>query len=215
MPAYEIGKSYRVPTVRVVSRGRWPIPILLPLHDDLEIIGFPYDHWNGDPRFMSDQQLIAYMEGMRMVGAPVGPESDAVSVLSFPISVRVSMKIDNPQLRAQVSASHPRYVSEKPGTLQLEEFPKIVYRRRRCWRRMPSWAARSTPTWLPALEDCYKGERIKDLASPRCPHRNICLEGLPEHDGVVECPGHGLRWDLRDGTLVAWAKDDVKGDGPA
>ena len=114
MPAYEIGKSYRVPTVRVVSRGRWPIPILLPLHDDLEIIGFPYDHWNGDPRFMSDQQLIAYMEGMRMVGAPVGPESDAVSVLSFPISVRVSMKIDNPQLRAQVSASHPRYVSEKP-----------------------------------------------------------------------------------------------------
>lgn len=53
IPAYQVGRFYRVPAVRV---NRWNtfvgwLPVLGPEHEDREIIGFPYQHFHIDWRF--------------------------------------------------------------------------------------------------------------------------------------------------------------------
>lgn len=68
----------------------------------------------------------------------------------------------------------------------------------RCLREMPAFPNRAY--WLPELERAYAGRR-SDCRT--CPHRGVSLRGLPEREGgLVECPGHGLRWRLRDGALA-------------
>jgi hypothetical protein len=61
----EVGKYYLVPCLRASStppnfarKGEW-IPVLLPKHDDAEIIGLSARHWHLDFRFLADRQ---YME---------------------------------------------------------------------------------------------------------------------------------------------------------
>jgi hypothetical protein len=58
----EVGKPYLVPCVRASSTppsyarpGDW-VPVLLPEHEDREIIGVPYAHYHLDFRFLSDRQ---------------------------------------------------------------------------------------------------------------------------------------------------------------
>lgn len=57
---YEIGQFYRVPCLKAsdtppnfAKAGSW-IPVLLPEHDDKEIIGFLIRHYHLDFRFLSD-----------------------------------------------------------------------------------------------------------------------------------------------------------------
>jgi hypothetical protein len=55
---YQVGKWYRVPTVRGEVHGLtrdWPV--LGPEHEDREIINFPYDHYHLDWRFVEERFL--------------------------------------------------------------------------------------------------------------------------------------------------------------
>ncbi len=54
---------------------------------------------------------------------------------------------------------------------------------------------------LRGLERFY-GQVRMDTESMVCPHRGVCLKGLPTTDGVVVCPGHGLAWNCGTGELV-------------
>lgn len=55
--------------------------------------------------------------------------------------------------------------------------------------------------WLPKLEASFAGCKLKSLT---CPHKGIPLDGVkPDSNGIVTCPGHGLRWHLATGELVA------------
>ncbi len=86
---------------------------------------------------------------------------------------------------------------------------EIAYKRRKCRRRMPEFPHKarrngaiggpSEPPWLRILEDAYRGANAK---CGRCPHRGFNLKGLPQKDGKVVCPGHGLRWHVRTGALA-------------
>ena len=54
---YEVGRFYRVPCVwaswpNLGSRPRW-WPVLGPQHEDEEFIGFPYQHYHVDYRFLN------------------------------------------------------------------------------------------------------------------------------------------------------------------
>lgn len=58
---YEIGKSYMVPCVLTtkenrIGRGKY-VPVIGPKHEDAEFIGFPYQHWHVDWRFISKEIL--------------------------------------------------------------------------------------------------------------------------------------------------------------
>lgn len=56
----EIGRIYNVPTILVPGRNAWSelfsgvaVPIIGPLHEDAEFIGFKDQHWHVDWRFVS------------------------------------------------------------------------------------------------------------------------------------------------------------------
>ena len=76
--------------------------------------------------------------------------------------------------------------------------------RRKCQREMPDFPSH-VDGWLNTghrhLEAAYRGCRLKP-DHPVCPHKGFPLEGLPEKDGVVICPGHGLAFDMNTGELV-------------
>ncbi len=81
--------------------------------------------------------------------------------------------------------------------------PNPVMRRLKCKRELPAYPGEKA-TWLPRLEEKYQDCRLK---TPICPHRGIALDNLPcNEDGVVTCPGHGLRWNIKTGELVRTQK---------
>ena len=91
-------------------------------------------------------------------------------------------------------------VSRNQWRVPIGEAPLL--RRRLCHRRMPADAWAPAPAWHSVLTRVYR-DRVIDLERPVCPHRGIPLDGLPcTRRGVVTCPGHGLRWNLRTGKIV-------------
>lgn len=62
MQIYEIGKSYKVPCVQLnVWFSTWNpgdfVPVLLPKHEDTEIVNFPWQHYHIDWRFVTETQF--------------------------------------------------------------------------------------------------------------------------------------------------------------
>lgn len=53
----QIGKFYSVPTVYGLFGYKYDVwPVLGPMHDDKEVIGFPYVHYHYDFRFFNSEQ---------------------------------------------------------------------------------------------------------------------------------------------------------------
>lgn len=171
-----VGRYYRVPCVRVPERERLPwIPVFGPLHDDAEWLNFTAKHFHVDPRFMGDRLLRRYV-GIRWSG-----RSWAAQSLGRPVSV-TDWKTGEPL----------------PGAIYVP-----TMRRLRCLRRMPMF-----PCPLRRLDGPVADRKARPfdveyrgahpdarLINGRCPHRGIDLRSMPEDpDGMVTCPGHGLRW---------------------
>lgn len=171
---YEIGKFYRVPCADydLDGDGRCiaAIPVQGPLHNDRAIIGFAFEHYHVDPRFMSDGVLRRFFAGTFPMFVPLDAEA-----LKYPLPLR-----------------------EEPHRSLITGETRL--RRRKCYRVMPFFPAEAF-RWIPKLEAMYARCRL-NLARPICPHRGIDLDGLPERDGVVICPGHGLQWNMLTGELV-------------
>lgn len=77
----------------------------------------------------------------------------------------------------------------------------IVYRRLKCRRPMPVFTLSESPNedLVRRLEAAYVHDHLRNGV---CPHKGIDLTGCPVVDGVVTCPGHGLRWHVETGKLV-------------
>jgi hypothetical protein len=75
----------------------------------------------------------------------------------------------------------------------------VVMRRRKCIRSLPQYPFGKAP-WMPKLETAFADTRLKGMV---CPHKGIPLKGCPMDGDVVTCPGHGLRWNIKTGELVA------------
>ncbi len=84
--------------------------------------------------------------------------------------------------------------------INAEGLPKPVWRRRKCLRAMPERNPMRSARWFSNLESAFDGQRLKP--GMICPHKGVCLKGVTVIDGVVQCPAHGLRWDVETGALV-------------
>ena len=95
-----------------------------------------------------------------------------------------------------ISSDNP----DKWGAQQLTGVPDL--KRRLCRRQMPDFPASLRPIWA-AMEAAQRKrcDRLKD--GHTCPHRGIDLRPFEQADGTAICPGHGLRWDMRTGLLLA------------
>lgn len=167
------GKHYLVPCIRLKDDRNW-LPILEPLHDDVEIILFPEPHWHYDWRFWIP---------------------DVIEELFFPFCFATD---DLTDLCGQV-ARRDMVVGEP------------VWKWRICRRQMPTFPTHLRrlnlqPTsdakevsFLRKLEQAY---RDRYVTCNKCPHRGIALDTMPQQDGVVVCPGHGLAWNVATGEAV-------------
>jgi hypothetical protein len=160
-----IGKFYRVPAVLVAEwhRFRGWLPVIGPMHEDSEIIGFPWQHFHCDWRFMPHKLF----EGLSY---PRGPEF----VYSWPIQC--------PDGRGD------RVILEGP-TLKLMK----------CKRELPSFPRVAKDAWPEKLRTKYACAR---LINGHCPHRGIPVSAMRRDGDILECPGHGLRWNALTGEAA-------------
>lgn len=93
----------------------------------------------------------------------------------------------------------PAQLAAWPTTRINLPLPKPQARRAKCVRKLPPFPALRVP-WLKQLEAAHAGCKLKPGLI--CPHRGIPLASLPTIDGIVTCPGHGLRWNVTTGDLV-------------
>ncbi len=141
MTTYEIGHYYSVPCVKTtkeqyLGRGEW-VPVIGPLHEDAEIIRFPYPHWHIDWRFVTQKQVDRVPNE--------SPWSDDRMWFGRPLHLRTS---------------------DKQRTL-VESGSSPVLRKMKCQRAMPSYphdAAMSA--WLPQLEAVYAQCTLKNMICP-------------------------------------------------
>lgn len=174
----EVGRYYMVPTVDAEWHSfKRPWAVLLPKHTDKEIIGFPAEHYHLDLRFFpTDRWRHADRWHHRT------PET----------------------LIAGTPLHGERIEGWREDAVHAPIDAPVVWRRQLCKRKMPivrwPYAERPIPHWRGALEEAYKGDRLRPGLI--CPHKGVCLKGQPVRDGVVECPAHGLRWNVETGALV-------------
>jgi Rieske 2Fe-2S protein len=179
----EVGRMYMVPTVilRRAPKGLALIPVIGPLHEDSQFIGFPDHHWHPDRRFVTDYWLEQQ-----------GPNHWATIYTPLP----------RPRLLKAISK-----LRGEPVYTESRTEPDVIdggRRRLQCRRLVGSFCNSRTetpPGWLKKLEPAYANSRLRD--GHICPHRGISCRGvIAENDGVV-CPGHGLKWNMQTGRLVS------------
>jgi hypothetical protein len=82
-----------------------------------------------------------------------------------------------------------------------DQVARVAVVRMKCKRAMPTFPEAPRPEPMVRFESDYVDKAMCPKAMI-CPHRGLCLKGLPVVDGAVTCPGHGLRWNVETGAMV-------------
>lgn len=135
----------------------------------------------------------------------LGPEHEDREILEFPPwHIHIDPRfVPNSRFKPELLIS-PLNLSRT----ERDPYPPLTHERRivRCCRTMPGWPWNAPipyfkgHTMWKRLEDEYAGARLKSCKV--CPHRGIPLSSMEPQDGVLTCPGHGLRWDAQTGEIV-------------
>lgn len=178
-----VGKRYSVPVVirKNAAKPLSVLPVIGPLHEDKEFIGFPARHWHPDRRFI--------------------PQSWFKQEFNNHWSVVLSPYPS--QMAGQLGVGL-RTAWQEP--VVIDGGRRILT----CKRLVTSFCERDgkPPRWLARMESAYKDEHLRNMI---CPHRGIsCIGVKPEADGSVVCPGHGLAWNPKTGELVSRVGNDFR-----
>lgn len=198
-----IGKTYLVPCVRTSwpmsdkapgsdREARW-IPIIGHPHRDDDAVDYPTLHWHADHRFVDFSQLrqstivdrhyrhfdnTPYDLTMAAFQAPIP------GILPEPLPGEPERHHTLPQI-AELQIEQSRYYR----IMALE-----------CRQEIPAYA-HENGSWLSELTEQFRNRTLID--GRYCPHRSQDLATVePDHDGIVTCPLHGLRWCARTGAIM-------------
>ena len=181
-----VGTFYRRPCVRahwLTNQVRW-LPILGPVHSDPEHIGADFQHIHIDFRFLNAE--IRQSLDRHLLNSP--DDFFHHRVYSTPISYVTPRGYEEPVDLDEVHLLHidpESWISLRPRKYQ-GPYPVYPY---------------ENAHWLQDLSEAYAERTLID--GHICPHRGTNLTGiLPDDDGVVTCPLHGLRWCTRTGQIV-------------
>lgn len=141
----------------------------------------------------------------------IGPKHDDLEIINF---AAPHYHVDGRFLtRAQARKAHRYYfrgvslaLASAPIHVNLgsdESLPALVWRTRVCFTASvayPDEIARRA--WLPRLESYYQADNLRAGSGGWvCPHRGAPLGSmLPDDDGCITCPLHGLRWHAETGS---------------
>lgn len=165
------GRTYLVPVVEdypyFARRDDWPV--IGPRHADGEFFNFPDPHYHVDPRFLTEGQARFIARRAYLPDKKDGSARRLDMVVgSYPLSSRGS---------------------EVPKGLP-------VLKPRRCRASTYGYAYSGNPA-IRALNEAFEGRQaaicMRD-GRKLCPHRKVDLSTfLPDDNGFVTCPLHGLR----------------------
>lgn len=173
---YEIGRSYKVPACAV-------------------------------------KRFLASFDGFVPV---IGPEHEDAEFLNFPHQHwHVDWRFASPRLwqRAleyfarvdSVTAEQMAYSLVLGRSVVADRFSieigDVQFRRMKCRRDFPAYPHHKA-RWQASLEAAYACKKLKNGI---CPHKGLPLHTIQPVDGVITCPGHGLRWNAATGALVPHA----------
>ena len=162
-----VGRYYLVPCIRWKWHGMvadWPVNG--PLHHDREGIGFDPVHYHIDGRFLTAKQArLAFRRESWMVAPPINA---------------------NPLCNLYGAGPYTSGMPVRP-TLQRRRCSRASYAFEVPEHRTEAWGLKDR-YGSPATAICRKDGR------KLCPHRKVDLsQFLPDADGIVTCPLHGLR----------------------
>lgn len=174
----EVGKFYLVPAI-LMSRFALAPEVWWPVHgsrhQDAEFFQFPHEHYHVDPRFLSRQHLHQIGDFMDRRGHGALERSYAQPV--------------SPQFAAFPELKKP--------------LPPPTLRRMRCKRLMPDYPYAGQDA-IHRINAAFAGRVCKrGRLGLVCPHQQYPLgQQVPDADGIVTCPLHGLRIRAEDGVCV-------------
>lgn len=175
----EPGRFYLVPMIEHPwrwGRARW-WPVLGPMHEDRQWIGFKPQHYHVDVRFFNTTQW-------RLLGRG-GDELRDQKAAGWPISIYESPRWGVPPVWRPARCERERAGFALPGAQRF---------------------LAKTGKSFPRLLAVFAGSRLRRDADGIwvCPHKGLALGSCPvEPDGTIICPLHGLRWHADDGR-AAW-----------
>lgn len=134
MLTFQIGKFYRVPAIKTLRKSHWYgmwMPIIGPLHRDIEILKFPPEHWHVDWRFAPERalKLCRYKQ----------PYSEVVQVLAYDHCDWMPADQKYPQIEGGVEMKRMRCKRAWP------QYPHTLIQRH----------------WGPALEKAFSECKLK------------------------------------------------------
>ncbi len=113
-----VGQVYAVPCVLLtVPRKEW-VPILGPLHDDAEVLRFPWPHYHYDPRFLTEAGILRALE-RAFPGWGIQGGGELAQMAVFEGVVPAEGILAGPVLRPR------RCLRPMPGFSQLSALPHI------------------------------------------------------------------------------------------
>ena len=175
-----VGKFYMVPAILMMrfswTKEQW-WPVTGPLHTDADPFNFPWPHYHIDARFLTTRHAQVYLGGNRFTECPYEAH------LSVPVSALSSIQNRNPP-----------YIDP----------PEPQLRRMRCARTGTGYPYDISGA-VQGLRKDYAGDAARRNAEGHliCPHRGARLDQLvPDAEGVITCPLHGLRFNADTGKCV-------------
>ena len=181
-----VGTFYRRPCVRAhwpTNRIRW-LPILGPVHSDPEHIRAEFQHVHVDYRFLNTE-IREYLS--RLV-RKFPDDLLHKRIYSTPISFVTPHDYEKPVALDEIHR------------LEIDPASWMSVRPRKYQGPYPPYPYENV-SWLHGLSEAYADRTL--INGHICPHRGAELTGIvPDEDGVVTCPLHGLRWCLRTGRIA-------------
>ena len=181
-----VGSYYLVPTVTYEYDGAtraWPV--YPSLHEDAEHLNFPWPHYHFDPRFLTHRMMSGFRED---------------EWTSRTEAEKLTAKVLQRLKKGGWSEVRP---SAEEAAADTIPHPPIVWRRMQCKRETPVYPYGDRAP-IKVIQSAFAGQQCrKNPAGWVCPHRNYPLGShVPDADGVITCPLHGLRIRAADGVVL-------------
>lgn len=178
-----VGRYYLVPAI-FMSRYRgkelwWPVHGRR--HNDIQFFDFELEHYHVDPRFLTAKHV-------RQIG-----EFDDIRGWDA-----IQRSFAAPVHGEKVWSASGGKVSYQAKNLPAPELHKM-----KCMRLMPEYPASSQPV-IHEINAHFDGKRCKrGRLGYVCPHQQYPLGSIvPDENGIITCPLHGLRVRAVDGVCV-------------
>lgn len=168
-----VGQKYIVPTIKLIDwilflsfKGNF-LPVLLPPHNDREVISGSNLHYHIDFRFVSENFFKHYMKN----------SAERKAIFVFPV-----------------------------------EEKELSYKELICRRKQITIKSLISDLFI----DWQVFRKIEKLCEKRimkamiCPHKGTNLNSCEIINDCVQCPMHGLKWDVKSGNLIKNFDFDVK-----